>query len=285
MNEKQYAITVTSGLLDSLDDTEIESVLGHELTHIRNGDVRMMVVAVIIAGVVSFVAELVFRLWIYGGLRGSRSSDDRRSGGAGLAILIGIGLHRRRLHSVLHHPAGAVAVARIPRGCRLGGTHQKSRRDDLGASQDRRARRAARCDLGGDGNVHRQSAPGFWRTVRYASVGGPPGRGAGRNSPEATIPDRSRCRLRVNRPSTTSRPLPDPGARPRRTQATHRERARPKQPVRPMPGPPDRGARAEAVGSTASPLTISTGKHAAGVAKARANILTLSNPEPGVVEP
>ena len=91
MNEKQYAITVTSGLLDSLDDTEIESVLGHELTHIRNGDVRMMVVAVIIAGVVSFVAELVFRLWIYGGLRGSRSSDDRRSGGAGLAILIGIG--------------------------------------------------------------------------------------------------------------------------------------------------------------------------------------------------
>ena len=38
-------------------------MLGHELTHIRNGDVRMMVVAVIIAGVVSFVAELVFRLW------------------------------------------------------------------------------------------------------------------------------------------------------------------------------------------------------------------------------
>ena len=41
MNDKQYAITVTSGLINNLDDAEVESVLGHELTHIRNGDVRM----------------------------------------------------------------------------------------------------------------------------------------------------------------------------------------------------------------------------------------------------
>ena len=93
MNQKQYSITVTSGLLGRLNDAEIESVLGHELTHIRNGDVRMMVVAVIIAGVVSFVAELVFRLWFWNGFsfRSSRS-DDRRGGGAGVAILIAIGL-------------------------------------------------------------------------------------------------------------------------------------------------------------------------------------------------
>ncbi|MFZ0421425.1 MAG: M48 family metalloprotease [Xanthobacteraceae bacterium] len=94
MNAKQYSITVTSGLIDRLDDAEIEAVLGHELTHIRNGDVRMMVIAVIIAGAVSFFVELVFRLWFYNGLsfRGSRSNDDRRGGGAGLAILIAIGL-------------------------------------------------------------------------------------------------------------------------------------------------------------------------------------------------
>src|ERR1700688_3843546 len=93
MSDKQYSITVTTGLLKRLNDAEIESVLGHELTHIRNGDVRMMVVAVIIAGVISFFAELVFRLWFYGGgnFRGSRSSGDRR-GGAGLAILIALGL-------------------------------------------------------------------------------------------------------------------------------------------------------------------------------------------------
>ena len=94
MNEKQYSITVTSGLLNRLNDAEIESVLGHELTHIRNGDVRMMVIAVIIAGVVSFFAELIFRLWFYNGFsfRSSRSSDERKGGGAGVAILIAIAL-------------------------------------------------------------------------------------------------------------------------------------------------------------------------------------------------
>jgi len=89
MNEKQYSITVTSGLINSLDDAEIESVLGHELTHIRNGDVRMLVIAVIIAGVIAFFAELVFRLMFQSGLSWrSRSSSDRK--GAGVAILIAV---------------------------------------------------------------------------------------------------------------------------------------------------------------------------------------------------
>src|SRR5712671_3617395 len=90
MNDKQYSITVTSGLINSLNDAEIESVLGHELTHIRNGDVRLLVIAVIIAGVIAFFAELVFRLMFQGGLRWrGRDGGDRR-GGAGLVILIAI---------------------------------------------------------------------------------------------------------------------------------------------------------------------------------------------------
>jgi heat shock protein HtpX len=97
LNEKQYSITVTSGLLQTLDDAEIRAVLGHELTHIRNGDVRLMVVAVIIAGVIAFFGELVFRALFWSGLGGrrrrSRSSGDRKgSGGALLAILIGVAL-------------------------------------------------------------------------------------------------------------------------------------------------------------------------------------------------
>jgi heat shock protein HtpX len=96
LNEKQYSITVTQGLLDHLDDREIEAVLGHELTHIRNGDVRMLVIAVIIAGVIGFFAELLFRLMFQGGFRwggGSRSSSsDRKGGGAGIAIIIAIAL-------------------------------------------------------------------------------------------------------------------------------------------------------------------------------------------------
>src|SRR6202041_2036927 len=81
LNRRQYAVTVTSGLLKALDDQEVEAVLGHELTHIRNGDVQMMVIAVIIAGVVGFFAELFFRSFTnfgyYGGYgRGSWSSSS-----------------------------------------------------------------------------------------------------------------------------------------------------------------------------------------------------------------
>src|SRR5438552_1902668 len=96
LNEKQYSITVTTGLLARLDDPEAEAVLGHELTHIRNGDVRLLIIAVIIAGVISFLAEIVFRALFQGGFnwRGSRSggSSDRGKGGATVAILIALAL-------------------------------------------------------------------------------------------------------------------------------------------------------------------------------------------------
>ncbi len=93
MNERQYAITVTSGLNAALDDAELEAVLGHELTHIRNGDVRMLVIAVIIAGAIAFFAEMFFRLWFYGGFRGRRSGDgesDRGRGGNFIAVVIAV---------------------------------------------------------------------------------------------------------------------------------------------------------------------------------------------------
>ena len=108
MNQNQYSITVTTGLLNALDDTEIEAVLGHELTHIRNGDVRLMVIAMIIAGVVSFAGELIYRTlfnsWRFGGgytsgssggsssssSSGSNSSSDRKGGGAFLVIIIAL---------------------------------------------------------------------------------------------------------------------------------------------------------------------------------------------------
>jgi heat shock protein HtpX len=92
MNEKQYSITVTRGLIEALNDQELEAVLGHELTHIRNGDVRMMVIAMVIAGVIAFFGELVFRLFFqnafYGG--GRRSGSSEKKGGAGAAIVIAI---------------------------------------------------------------------------------------------------------------------------------------------------------------------------------------------------
>ena len=92
MNEKQYSITVTSGLLQRLNDAEIEAVLGHELTHIRNGDVRLLVIAVVLAGVISFFAELVFRLLFRGGLSMRSRRSERGGGGAAAAIVIAVAL-------------------------------------------------------------------------------------------------------------------------------------------------------------------------------------------------
>jgi heat shock protein HtpX len=93
LNEKQYSITVTRGLINALNDQEIEGVLGHELTHIRNGDVRMLVIAVVIAGVISFFGELVFRIFFQNVFRGGgRRSGGDRKGGAGLAIIIAIAI-------------------------------------------------------------------------------------------------------------------------------------------------------------------------------------------------
>src|ERR1700709_196310 len=71
LNQRQYAVTVTTGLLKALNDQEIEAVVGHEPAHIRNGDVQMMVIAVIIAGVVGFFAELFFRSFTNFGWRSS----------------------------------------------------------------------------------------------------------------------------------------------------------------------------------------------------------------------
>src|SRR5690606_8718315 len=92
LNQKQYAISVTRGLMERLDNAELEAVLAHELTHIRNGDVRMLVIAVVIAAVISLVGEIVFRgMFRTRGIR-MGGGGDRKGGGAAIAILIAIAI-------------------------------------------------------------------------------------------------------------------------------------------------------------------------------------------------
>jgi heat shock protein HtpX len=61
IDQRSYAITVTSGLLARLDDAELEAVLGHELTHIIDRDVRLLLVTILFVGVISFIAQLFWR--------------------------------------------------------------------------------------------------------------------------------------------------------------------------------------------------------------------------------
>jgi heat shock protein HtpX len=63
LREGQYVIAVTRGLVDTLAPDEIEAVLAHELTHIRNRDAQLMVIAVIFAGIIAFAGNILIRMW------------------------------------------------------------------------------------------------------------------------------------------------------------------------------------------------------------------------------
>jgi heat shock protein HtpX len=83
LHEGQFSITVTRGLLDGLNHDELEAVLGHELTHIINRDVRTMIIAAVFAGIISLVAQILARaLWFRGGGGGRR--------GGGMLMIVGI---------------------------------------------------------------------------------------------------------------------------------------------------------------------------------------------------
>lgn len=126
LREGQYLIAVTRGLVDTLADDELEAVLAHELTHIRNRDTQLMVIAIIFAGIFAFFGDMIIRGWDFpygwsptprrqrspweaqdssqssgGWTTGGDDSGDRSSGGGGrssgggaaiLAIAIAVGI-------------------------------------------------------------------------------------------------------------------------------------------------------------------------------------------------
>lgn len=122
LHEGQYSITVTRGLVQSLTRDELEAVLAHELTHVINKDVRTMVIASIFAGIISVLAELVFRALLYSG--GGRRREDNKNAmpliligvafavvGFVLAIVIRMMLSRTREYVA---DAGAVELTKNP---------------------------------------------------------------------------------------------------------------------------------------------------------------------------
>ncbi len=87
---KNAVICVTTGILQKLNRVELEGVVAHEMSHIKNYDVRLQTVVVVMAGVVALLSDWILRSFLWGGGR-RRSRNDRGSGGAG-AILIVAGL-------------------------------------------------------------------------------------------------------------------------------------------------------------------------------------------------
>lgn len=87
LHEGQYSVTVTQGLVASLNRDELEAVLAHELTHVINKDVRTMVIASVFAGIISLVAEVMFRSMRFISLGGNRGGRGN-SGGLALALIL-----------------------------------------------------------------------------------------------------------------------------------------------------------------------------------------------------
>lgn len=77
INESSYTVTLTRGIIDKLDDEELEGVIAHELMHIRNKDVRLLIITIIFVGIFSFVAQILFRNMLFGAGRRRDKSDNR----------------------------------------------------------------------------------------------------------------------------------------------------------------------------------------------------------------
>ncbi len=83
INSKTYTVSLSRGIIEKLDDTELEAVIAHELTHIRNRDVRLLIISVVFVGIFGFLTEMLFR-----SLRFGRLGRGRKEGPGILIALI-----------------------------------------------------------------------------------------------------------------------------------------------------------------------------------------------------
>ncbi|HKK43296.1 MAG TPA: M48 family metallopeptidase [Bacteroidales bacterium] len=86
INEKTYSVSLSRGIIEKLNDEELEAVIAHELTHIRNRDVRLLIISIVFVGIFAFVAEALFRTIGYG-----RIGRDRK-GGSGMIVALVLAL-------------------------------------------------------------------------------------------------------------------------------------------------------------------------------------------------
>lgn len=82
------AIAVTQGLIDMMDREELEGVLGHEISHIRNYDIRLSTIAVVLVGVISFISGIAGRFIWFGG--GNKSDDNDNNNNNALVVIFKI---------------------------------------------------------------------------------------------------------------------------------------------------------------------------------------------------
>ena len=83
INKKTYTVTLSRGIIDKLDDDELESVIAHELSHIKNRDVKLLIISIIFVGIFSFLAQAAFRA-----IRHSSLGRGKKQGGVIAIVLL-----------------------------------------------------------------------------------------------------------------------------------------------------------------------------------------------------
>jgi heat shock protein HtpX len=85
---KHASVAITTGLLEKLDREELQGVMGHELSHVRNYDIRFALLVAVMVGSIALMADFFLRFSFWGGM--SRSRRDDRSGGNGLQAVMAV---------------------------------------------------------------------------------------------------------------------------------------------------------------------------------------------------
>lgn len=80
------SIAVTTGIVTALENEELEGVLAHELSHIKNYDIRVMTIVIVLVGAVSLISNMFFR----GGFLGGRRRNSEEGGAGGVFAIVGI---------------------------------------------------------------------------------------------------------------------------------------------------------------------------------------------------